>query len=132
MCPEAPETEVLYSDDAGVTVTRERAEFPQASFAVSDITGAALSSTRPVQPAPMLLIIAGFLVILGAVIFHGRQFTFLGLVVLMAGIALQLAARTRYSLRVTTASGSVEVMAGMERETADKLFRALKRARYRT
>jgi hypothetical protein len=126
------EPEVLYSDDTGVKVTRERAEFPQASFAVSDITGAALASTRPVQPAPMLLVGAGFVAVIAAVVFHSRQFTMLGLVVLMAGVALQLAGRTRYSLRITTAAGTADVVVGMERETADRLFRALKRARDRT
>jgi len=122
--------EVVYFQDLGITITNARAVLGAKSYAMANITSVGMGHT-PANRTP------GVIVALLGVAFGGCLATasdsatgalIFGLVLLLSGVAIAASAKSKYAVRIGSASGESDALSSDDREHIQKIVNALNEA----
>ena len=127
----APEV-TFYSDEGGVRVTNSRLIIGPVTYAMLNITSVSRAFTKPNRLGPVLLLVIGVLVVFAS--FSG-QFEFelfmTGIILAGLGAVVLKLQKTKYHLRIASASGEANAITSVNADQIDKIVQAVNEAMIR-
>jgi hypothetical protein len=124
----AKEETTFYSDDGGVRVTSARLVIGPTTYAMLNVTSVMRAEERPSRVGPVLMSVVGvmfFLVGLSGAEHGGAVF---GVVLLAVGVLWWRGQRTKYHLRISSASGEANAVTDFNRQRIDNIIQGVNEA----
>jgi hypothetical protein len=118
----------FYSDGGGVRVTNSRLIIGQTTYAMLNITSVSRASQPPSRLGPLLFLIFGSLFVIAG--FGGTQHggAFLGVLLLAIGGLWWMMQKTKYHLRISSASGEANAVTDTDQQRVDNIVQAVNEA----
>jgi Family of unknown function (DUF6232) len=124
----APEV-TFYSDEGGVRVTNSRLIIGPVTYAMLNITSVSRAFTKPNRLLPVLLIVIGVLVLFASFSGHFEVGPFMiGIVLAGLGALVWKFQKTKYHLRIASASGEANAITSVNADQIDKIVQAVNEA----
>lgn len=124
----APEV-TFYSDDGGVRVTNSRLIIGPVTYAMLNITSVSRAFTKPNRLGPVVLLVIGGLVILASFSGHFEIGPFMiGVVFAGLGALVWKLQKTKYHLRIASASGEANAITSVNADQIDKIVYSVNEA----
>jgi len=124
----APEV-TFYSDEGGVRVTNSRLIIGPVTYAMLNVTSVSRAFTKPNRLGPILLLAIGGLVALANVSGHFEIGLFMiGVVLAGLGALVWKLQKTKYHLRIASASGEANAITSVNADHIDKIVQAVNEA----
>jgi hypothetical protein len=124
----APEV-TFYSDEGGVRVTNSRLIIGPVTYAMLNVTSVSRAFTKPNRLGPVLLLAIGGLVVLAS--FSGKFEIgpfMIGIVFAGLGALVWKLQKTKYHLRIASASGEANAITSVNADQIDKIVQAVNEA----
>ena len=124
----APEV-TFYSDEGGVRVTNSRLIIGPVTYAMLNVTSVSRAFTKPNRLGPILLLAIGGLVTLAS--FSGKfeiEPFMIGIVFTGLGALVWKLQKTKYHLRIASASGEANAITSVNADQIDKIVQAVNEA----
>ncbi|NJO02272.1 MAG: DUF308 domain-containing protein [Bacteroidia bacterium] len=132
----------IYSDGHGIHVTEEEFRAGRHVYKLDGVTEVKMVEKAPRHFTAIALLVMGVLALIAgilslfplapltynAVLTWNELAMILGVLLIIAGVALIIAARRKYAVLVTTAEGTREVLVSRDREYVAHVLNALKQA----
>lgn len=118
----------FYSDDGGVRVTSSRLIIGTTTYAMLNITSVTRTSEPPSRVLPLILIIGGLFFFLRNVSGPNTGVAVFGFFLLLIGGIMWKGQKTKYHLRISSASGEANAVTDTDMKRVDKIVQAVNEA----
>jgi len=124
----APEV-TFYSDEGGVRVTNSRLIIGPVTYAMLNVTSVSRAFTKPNRIGPALLLGIGAICLVASFSGHFESAPFVwGLVLTGLGALIWKLQKTKYHLRIASASGEANAVTSVNADQIDKIVQAVNEA----
>ena len=119
---------MFYLDDKGVRITNTRAIVGSTTYAMANITSVSPGRIPAKRAGSVWLIIVGVVTIVVGLIAQAWAIDILGIALFGAGIWLAIVAKPRYTVRIGSASGTVQAIVSTDQKYIQSIVNAVNEA----
>jgi len=118
----------FYSDNNGVRVTSARLIIGSTTYAMLNITSVMRAEEHPSRVGPLVLVALGILFTLGGL--SGTEYgaAVFGVFTLAIGVVWWKAQKTKYHLRISSASGEANAVTDYDKQRLDSIIQGVNEA----
>ncbi len=124
----AREEVVFYSDDSGVRVTNSRLISGSTTYAMNNITSVSLNSESPSRVWPLVFSSIGIFSCLNGLSGTEHSGVVFGLFMLGIGVLWWKAQKTKYHLKIASASGEMNAITSTNKKRVESIIQAVNEA----
>lgn len=126
--PVIPKPETTYYQSGDITVTSARAVIGDQTYSMSNITSVSMLAVQPNRTGGIILTLLGLLLAALGWASGGGLFLWLGLLGLTIGIIIIAALRTKYAVRIGSASGESNALVATDPAHIQPIVEAINKA----